>query len=79
MNALANLAINDSGFAFNPNTGDSFVLNTSTIEIIGFIKQGLDITAISERMAEIYDIKPSEAYVDILDIMAKFKLYGLIS
>jgi hypothetical protein len=40
MNINKNIAISDSGFIFNPSSGDSFSTNQVGLEIIRLLKEG---------------------------------------
>lgn len=40
MQIKSNVAISDSGFLFNPSSGESYTVNPIGIEIIDFLKQG---------------------------------------
>ena len=40
MEIKKNIAISETGFVFDPSTGDSFTLNAVGLEIIGFLRGG---------------------------------------
>jgi len=40
MNIKKNIALSDSGFIFNPSTGESFSMNPIGLEIITMLKEG---------------------------------------
>ena len=51
-----NIALSESGFVFNPSTGDSFTLNNTGKEILTLIKEGKSIDQITELMIVKYDV-----------------------
>ena len=51
-----NIAISDSGFVFDPGSGDSFTLNPSGLEIVQLIKSGKDFKEILETVSEKYEV-----------------------
>jgi len=54
-----NIAISESGFIFNPETGDSYTVNPIGLEIIKFLKEGKEYEEILELMILQYDIPAS--------------------
>ena len=50
-----NIALSDNGFVFNPSTGDSFTLNKTGKEVLMLIKEGKNLSQITELMLEKYD------------------------
>ncbi|MGN7610763.1 PqqD family protein [Magnetococcales bacterium HHB-1] len=75
---LSSLAINEQGFAFNPESGESFTLNIIAREIIEAIKAGIDSQSIVMQLVETYDVNFEEAYADVIDFMEHLKMYGLL-
>ena len=51
-----NIAISDSGFVFDPGSGDSYTLNPSGLEIVQLIKSGKDFKEILETVTEKYEV-----------------------
>jgi hypothetical protein len=51
-----NIALSENGFVFNPSTGDSFTMNNTGKEVIMLIKEGKNISQITELMMEKYDV-----------------------
>ena len=51
-----NIAISDSGFVFDPGSGDSYSLNPSGLEIVQLIKSGKDFKEILETVTEKYEV-----------------------
>mgnify|MGYP001487888859 FL=1 len=53
-----NIATSESGFIFNPATGDSFSANPVAAEILLQLKQGTGATQIKEWLLESYEVEP---------------------
>lgn len=52
-----NIAISDSGFVFDPGTGDSYSLNPTGLEIVQMIKSGKSFEGIFKDMASKYELE----------------------
>lgn len=50
-----NIAVSESGFVFDPSTGESFTLNKTGQEIISLVKQGMDYEQILNSLLANYD------------------------
>ncbi len=75
---LSVLAISDSGFLFDPTTGHSFTTNSVGIEIIEFLKKGLENQEIIDELFEQYDVSENELEIDIMDFIHNLKNFYLI-
>ena len=51
-----NLAISDSGFVFNPSSGDSYSTNPIGLEIIRYLKEGHDQKKIKSEITKRYQV-----------------------
>lgn len=78
MNLNKNLAISESGFAFNGSTGDSFILNQSAIFILSKIKSNLSLDEILKALLEEYDVNPGTAEKDLIDFLNQLKTLDLL-
>ena len=56
MRLKKNIALSESGFVFDPSTGDSYSLNEQAREIIFLMNKEMGVEEITEKMMEIYDI-----------------------
>lgn len=56
MKLKRNLAISETGFVFDPTTGDSYTLNSTGLEIIQLLKEGKTKEDIIRQMTETYDV-----------------------
>lgn len=76
---LHQLAVSDTGFIFDPITGNSFTANDIGIKILNLLKQGLDILDVKSEIFGEYEISENELESDINDFMQMLKNYHLIS
>ncbi len=54
MKIKKNIAISDSGFIFNPDTGESFTANPIGLEILDMLKEGKEFDDIRKQLLEKY-------------------------
>lgn len=78
MNINKNVAVSDSGFVFNPTTGESFSANPIGTEIIEMLKQGKSQDEIKERILENYITEQDIIDKDIFEFFELLKQYSLI-
>lgn len=72
-----NIAVSESGFVFNPTSGDSFSLNTVGTEILKLMKDGKSENDIKNTIRAWYDIDEENLdkdYYDFLKMLGQFKL-----
>ena len=73
-----NIAISDSGFIFNPSSGDSFSSNAIGLEIINYLKADKSTEEIIKCITEKYAVEPSTLEKDIQDFLQTLSTYQLI-
>jgi len=78
MNKIKSLVINESGFTFDPFTGETFTLNETGAMIIRHLREDAPLEKISEELTKNFDISTKEAYTDILEFRNKLVIYGLL-
>lgn len=64
---LARLALSDTGFAFDPVSGDSFTLNHTGLALLRIFLHHRDILQVLEEVERDFDVDPLEAERDIHD------------
>jgi hypothetical protein len=72
-----NIAVSESGFVFNPTSGDSFSLNNVGTEILKLMKDGKSEMDIKNTIRAWYDIDEEtldKDYYDFLKMLGQFKL-----
>jgi len=72
-----NIAVSDSGFIFNPGTGDSFSTNPIGMEIIALMKEEKDIEAIKSVITEKYNVDDATFEKDYFDFLNMLQSYQL--
>lgn len=77
MSIKSNIAISDSGFLFDANTGDSYTVNKTGQVILSMIKEGADTEEIAKNIMEEYDVEKSTLMHYIDDFVNMLKRYEL--
>jgi hypothetical protein len=73
-----NIATSDSGFIFNPSTGDSYSSNPIGSEILQLLKQGNSPQEIKKMILEKYDVENGQLERDWDDFKNQLKEANLI-
>lgn len=74
-----NIAISDTGFIFNPTTGESFTVNLTGLEIIQAIKEGKSFQDISKTMLHKYSSDAATIEKDYFDFVSFLKQYKFVN
>ena len=72
-----NIAISDSGFLFNPGSGESYSLNATGTELLGLIKDGKTLEEIKAIFLEKYDTDANTLEKDYQDFMDEIQRFNL--
>lgn len=75
---LTDLAINQTGFIFDPATGYSYNANESAVQIINQLIAGLDIDEIVIRLIEEFEVTRDEALSDVEYFLRVLENYNLL-
>jgi hypothetical protein len=78
MQLRKNIATSESGFIFNPATGDSFSANPLASEIITLLKQGLSASEIKKNIQEKYDVENGQLEKDWDDFLLQLRDANLL-
>ncbi len=78
MKIKMNLAISESGFLFDPSTGESFTFNPTGLEIFNYMKEQKSIAEITEIITEKYDVNGHNFERFFLDFTSMLKQFQLI-
>ncbi len=72
------IAMSESGFVFNPITGDSFTLNNTGMQILSMLKSGKNVEDVKEQLSAEYDVDSLvlERYLD--DFISDLRRNNLI-
>jgi len=77
MKIKRNIALSDSGFVFNPTTGDSFSTNPIGIEIIKLLKEGKSEEEVKKLLLKNYmtdEVTLEKDYYDFVNMLVKLQL-----
>lgn len=77
MKVKKNIALSDTGFVFDPSTGDSFSVNPIGLEIIRQLKDGGSQKEIEAAILKKYTVDRStfeKDFGDFVNMLAKLKL-----
>jgi len=78
MKVKQDVAISESGYVFNPVTGESFSVNPVGIRIIHYIKEGRQAEEISGLIMDEYSVDEKTFDKDYQDFTGLLFSYGLI-
>lgn len=79
MKLKPNIATSESGFIFNPATGDSFAANPLAVDILAGAKAGLDASAIKAAILLRYEVPPGQLEKDWDDLLAQLREHNLLA
>jgi hypothetical protein len=71
------IAINDNGFLFDPNSGESYTTNPVAREIVFMLKQNLPESEIKLRILEKYDVDEFTLEKNLIDFYAMLRHFNL--
>ena len=72
------IATSESGFIFNPSTGDSYAANPVAAEIVQLLKQGTASSSVKEQILQKYEVDPFRLEQDWDDFMNQLKEANLL-
>jgi len=75
---LHTLAISESGFIFDPNTGHTFTVNETGLEIIRLLKESKSLEDIVAAIAADYEAGNEHIYKDVVQFLGQLKNQRLI-
>jgi hypothetical protein len=78
MKIKSNIAISDSGFIFNPDTGESFTVNPTGVEILQQMKEGKTVEEISSILEDKYNTDKNTLEKDTEDFLGLLRNYSLL-
>ena len=78
MRLKKNIATSDTGFIFNPTTGDSFTVNPMASEILQYLKQGLSFSEFKNLLLQKYEVDTHQLENDCEDFLNQLKDANLL-
>lgn len=73
-----NLATSETGFIFNPSTGDSFSANPVASEMIAMLREGKTPDQIKNHLLKTYEVEKSNLDKDFDDLMLQLRDHNLL-
>ena len=77
MQIKKNIALSNTGFVFNPTTGDSYTINQVGQEILGYLGDNKSVDEITSLMTSSYDIDSAsfeKYFFDFISMLRQFEL-----
>jgi len=78
MSRVEMMALNNSGFAFDPMSGESYTLNETGVDIIKALQAGKTEREIAEQLSNEYEVEALDTLTDVLDFIKQLKMFRLI-
>ncbi len=78
MKIKENIAISETGFVFNPNTGDSFTLNETGRKVIALINEGKTIEQSAKTLKETFDVDDTTLERYLFDFIYDLRINKLL-
>ena len=78
MRIKKNIAISDSGFIFNPDTGESFTSNQIAVEIFNLVKEEKQFEEIIKIVGGNYHVDQATLEKDYHDFIAMLEQYNIL-
>ncbi len=79
MEKLKRLALNEEGFVFDPETGNSFVVNQTGLFILKKLREGLSEEEVIKKLLEEFEVDENTARRDFYDFLEQLRIYGLVN
>ncbi len=77
MHLIKNIALSDTGFVFNPITGDSFSVNPIGLSILKELKDGKTEDDIKQRLLNDYQTDKETVEKDLYDFFKMIEQFNL--
>ena len=78
MRLKKNIALSESGFIFNPATGDSFSVNSIGLTILELLKAGVPVDEVKEKLKKTYQVEEDQIAEDFHDFTSHLKQLNLL-
>jgi|JI10StandDraft_1071094.scaffolds.fasta_scaffold13604_10 PqqD family protein of HPr-rel-A system len=79
LNKIKNLALSETGFLFDPATGNTFTLNESAVFILKALKNGMQQREIADSLTSEFEVTATQANEDVSDALLQLREAGLVS
>ena len=78
MKIKENIAISETGFVFNPTTGDSFTLHETGRKVIALINEGKTIEQTAKVLKETFDVDDTTLERYLFDFVYDLRINKLL-
>ena len=78
MPSLSRLSVSPEGLAFDPATGDTFLLNPTALLIVKTFQSGGDQAEVVRVLTERYQVAATDAERDVADFRGRLKTLGFL-
>ncbi len=75
---ISQMTVNDQGFIFDPDTGQSYTTNAQGRLIINALGKDKPAKAILEQILELFKVSSKEAERDLEEFMGQLRCLGLV-
>lgn len=75
---LADLMLNDRGFAFDPSSGETFQLSLTGLRIVRLLQQGIPPEQILEYLLAEFEVDQNTAWRDVTEFLRSLEQLGWI-
>jgi hypothetical protein len=75
---LGDLALSDTGFAFDPFSGSTFTINATGLCVLSALKDGLDADSVATRVRDRFDARGADVGRDVADFVSLLRHHGLV-
>ena len=79
MDKLADLAISDSGFVFDPWSGATFSLNPSGLAVLHLLKDGLRGDALHSALQDRFEVREGDLQRDVDEFLGLLVRHELLA
>ncbi len=75
-NQIKNLALSDTGFLFDPSTGNTYTLNETGLAILRAVQNGKSKKQIIKMICDEYEVSTEQIERDLADMLIQLKELG---
>lgn len=73
VDALRRLAVSESGFVFDPVSGNNFTVNDTGLVILRYLQQKQDFPALIDELHQQYDANPNDIERDVIEFIGMLR------
>lgn len=73
---LTDITVSDTGFVFNPSTGQTFLLNRTGLFLVKMLQSGVSVKKFPARLEKEYHVQQKAAKEDIREFLSLMRDMG---